>query len=663
LTTGGVTEGCIASSFGGTCWPGEQPWASGHPASGDAATGFWVTDDPLLCQPYGVAPPNAAGATCPFNELYFSLHGAQSGADPQYVMFSNTRNQDNTTPLSTGTWLGPAALYTGVWNPAATYTSKADVVYYNSAAPSGPLSPGEALVFYSPTSVPVTGGTAPGQSGSTWAVMAGYGYGNYWDIPSLTIRQCVQFQCSGHSDQGFTSTWSGSYGAQHLRSQPSTYLCKAVSGSTTGYATGTVYVPYVAATPATFMATGCATSSATGSPGDIAMDETNPYPMVETAPNTFPSDTHESVNGIQTLADRGILLYFVDDVPITPDGSNSSSPYGTLSAYNQEIVGAATGIGTGGTPVGTDYRIAHHFNFGDSPLFDTQNGIGVESQDAQLAIVPSDMFGTRGSTSPGWPGGAQVVVWGAYIYPPTGHNNTLGYEYQATAISGNANPAPGTSGATNSSSEPVWDTACVTTCTDGTITWQRMKGNCNQLRAYTNEVTRGSTPPALTDLVCIFPNAEGGNTHIFCASSGTPASTAPAFKNMCTYYGPCVNGSGTAILDGTVQWFDEGASDCRSDIMLVDLVSARPAQHITFTTNAPSTAENTSNFTVAAAALSGGTVTFSTDTPAVCSVSGATYTMLASSGTCDVIANQTGNSAWRAAPAVVETVSALPFHL
>jgi len=82
------------------------------------------------------------------------------------------------------------------------------------------------------------------------------------------------------------------------------------------------------------------------------------------------------------------------------------------------------------------------------------------------------------------------------------------------------------------------------------------------------------------------------------------------------------------------------------------------SQTITFTTPAPTSAANGSNFTVAATASSGLTVAYTSS--GSCSNSGATYTMTSGTGTCSVIANQPGNSNYAAAPQVTETVAATP---
>jgi large repetitive protein len=80
------------------------------------------------------------------------------------------------------------------------------------------------------------------------------------------------------------------------------------------------------------------------------------------------------------------------------------------------------------------------------------------------------------------------------------------------------------------------------------------------------------------------------------------------------------------------------------------------AQTITFTTKPPASALYSSQFTVAAGATSGLAVTFTS--LGACTNSGATYTMTSGEGACSVIASQSGNSKYAAAPQVTQTVAA-----
>jgi hypothetical protein len=81
---------------------------------------------------------------------------------------------------------------------------------------------------------------------------------------------------------------------------------------------------------------------------------------------------------------------------------------------------------------------------------------------------------------------------------------------------------------------------------------------------------------------------------------------------------------------------------------------------ITFTTNAPATAVYGTIFTVAATASSGLPVVFTTAGTFPCNNVGATYFTTIGGGTCQVIANQAGNSTYPPAAQVVETTTVLP---
>jgi hypothetical protein len=81
-------------------------------------------------------------------------------------------------------------------------------------------------------------------------------------------------------------------------------------------------------------------------------------------------------------------------------------------------------------------------------------------------------------------------------------------------------------------------------------------------------------------------------------------------------------------------------------------------QTITVGTHAPASAAYNIQFTVAATASSGLAVTYSSGSPSVCTNSGATFTMVAASGTCVVHYDQAGGGMYNAAPQVTENVAA-----
>ena len=93
------------------------------------------------------------------------------------------------------------------------------------------------------------------------------------------------------------------------------------------------------------------------------------------------------------------------------------------------------------------------------------------------------------------------------------------------------------------------------------------------------------------------------------------------------------------------------------------------SQDITVSTPAPISAAYNSQFTVAATAP-GGVVTYSSGSPNICTNSGATFTMIAPTGTCIVLYNQSGNSNYTVAPQLAnsttikasQTISSITFN-
>src|SRR3984885_1526428 len=114
----------------------------------------------------------------------------------------------------------------------------------------------------------------------------------------------------------------------------------------------------------------------------------------------------------------------------------------------------------------------------------------------------------------------------------------------------------------------------------------------------------------------------------------------------------------SGVLNGTLTLIDNALNNL-SSTQLVQLSGSglQLAQMITFTANAPATAPNNSNFTVAATASSNLPVVY-TSTGA-CTNSGATYTMTSSTGTCTVIANQPGNSNYSPSPQITQATNAV----
>jgi hypothetical protein len=118
--------------------------------------------------------------------------------------------------------------------------------------------------------------------------------------------------------------------------------------------------------------------------------------------------------------------------------------------------------------------------------------------------------------------------------------------------------------------------------------------------------------------------------------------------------GKTVNVSGISISGGT----DDG-NYLLGNTSANTTANITPAgQTITITTHAPSSAVNGSNFTVAATATSGLSVTYSSATPGICTNIGAAFTMISGTGTCTVKYNQAGNANYLPAPELTENIIA-----
>jgi hypothetical protein len=141
------------------------------------------------------------------------------------------------------------------------------------------------------------------------------------------------------------------------------------------------------------------------------------------------------------------------------------------------------------------------------------------------------------------------------------HNNTGQNDFEVTIA-----------GISNLTTELNWDLSCQTTCTDGGVTWKNLGASCNQLRAQFS--ASPSTTFSTGDV--IFPTRSNFHYYQYAATnSGTTGAQIPEWDKFC---GPAYVGQNCPNLDGAdpggVQWFNRGASDCRGDIVLVDLLSA-----------------------------------------------------------------------------------------
>jgi streptogramin lyase len=118
-------------------------------------------------------------------------------------------------------------------------------------------------------------------------------------------------------------------------------------------------------------------------------------------------------------------------------------------------------------------------------------------------------------------------------------------------------------------------------------------------------------------------------------------------------FAPTMSGA----LTGTVSLTDNALNNSGSTQTVPLLGNTMlVAQTITFTMNAPANAVYNNSFTVAASASSGLAVVYSSS--GGCTNSGAIYTMISGTTACLVIANQSGNAKYSAAPQITQSVNA-----
>jgi hypothetical protein len=138
------------------------------------------------------------------------------------------------------------------------------------------------------------------------------------------------------------------------------------------------------------------------------------------------------------------------------------------------------------------------------------------------------------------------------------------------------------------------------------------------------------------------------------ASSGLPVSLTSGTPQVCSLAGSTVSfiAAGTCTIDSN-QAGD--ASYQAAPEVQQSFVVSKSSQRITFTSNAPpSAAVGGPPYVVSAIASSGLPVSFSSATPSVCALEGASVSFVGA-GTCTVRANQPGNSNYEAAPEAQQT--------
>ena len=151
----------------------------------------------------------------------------------------------------------------------------------------------------------------------------------------------------------------------------------------------------------------------------------------------------------------------------------------------------------------------------------------------------------------------------------------------------------------------------------------------------------------------------GGKTTA--SASATPSGLGVTFTSttpsVCTVNGSTITGidAGTCTIAAN----QGGDTNYNAASQVTNNITVGKAdQTITVTKTSPAGAANGSTFTVAATASSSLPVTYSSGSTAVCTNSGATFTMIAGSGTCIVNFDQAGDTAFDQASRVTNNTTA-----
>ncbi|MFZ3262448.1 MAG: hypothetical protein WA172_00470 [Terriglobales bacterium] len=421
---------------------------------------------------------------------------------------------------------------------------------------------------WSPTGGGSSGGSFVNQaescrgSGSSYTEESCFNY--VWDVTTNIVRPehtwvdwngtDINGQSDGHEIAGYNGNWKGGFSQFHNYSEPnfpnvsdfnSTSNCDSVLGG-----------------------------SLSSGPCSIGSVD-NGMPLLLQSRSTgvtgAPWDEH-GADRVSNSTDTVPVFLFNTAVPAMGRTAGSGYP-GSLPGYN-EITGMATQLVSGcSSTIATycQYRFAHNWGTGSVPQFNGQNEQGMNSQDGILAAVASDVMGTRGSVSPDWKSAAWT--YGVLINPvcSSGCTNAMHSSFQQMSSAGC------TAGGTEPSS---WPQTPGSTISDGSCTWENVSGMygseqlpCNGLRADIL-ATAGATIYQNTNVF------ELSNSTIFRAVSCTPVApatscsfpitegTVPSWSGCSTFGSQCTDAAGIVFQN-------IGQNDCRTDVILVDLMSAK----------------------------------------------------------------------------------------
>jgi uncharacterized repeat protein (TIGR03803 family) len=279
-------------------------------------------------------------------------------------------------------------------------------------------------------------------------------------------------------------------------------------------------------------------------------------------------------------------------------------------------------------------------------------GSGVAPTASDVAISGNGPSGTYGATSCGASSGNTITCTNTYT--PT-VADTVGSYTESATFAGDSNYSSSSSPQTNNFA--ITQASSSTSVTSGTnpstygqpVTFTAtisgeyglVKGRNGALlgRAL---IKNGAKSQDVSGSVQWSANTGCGTTTVTTGNPGTATCTTTSLPGgtdtvTATYSGDSNHTGSTGTLSG-------------------GQVVNPTTQTITFTMNAPAKAVYGTSFTVAASAISGLPITYSSG--GSCSNMGATYTMTSGTGTCTVTASQPGNNDYQAASPVSESTAA-----
>jgi N-acetylneuraminic acid mutarotase len=245
-------------------------------------------------------------------------------------------------------------------------------------------------------------------------------------------------------------------------------------------------------------------------------------------------------------------------------------------------------------------------------------------------------------------------------------NKTFGDAAFVVTVSGGASTVPVTIASTTPTVCTV-SSLNVQILTSGTCSITASQLGNNNYAAAT-DVSRSFTVATLAQTISFaaLPNAAMGSAP-FTVSATATSNLAVTFTAVTTSICSLNTATNTVTLlnVGTCQIRATQAGDNRYSAATLDqsFNVTIGAQTITFVQVAATStiATTTTPFAINATASSGLTVQFQSQTPTICSVTGAIVTITANAGVCTIRASQPGNTNFNAAPTVDRSVSVIVF--